>query len=347
MDNKLLNETKIPNPNVTWEVANQANIGFDAFLLNNKISISADYFDNIRSHILIAQNASVPGSSGLVGMLPPVNIGKVENKGFEGVIGYHGQAGDLQYDLSFNGSYAKNKVLFWDETPGIPVYQQNTGKPIPSQNSDGSFVNQLYYQSIGIFKDQAAIDAYPHWAGAQPGDVIFKDVNNDGKIDGLDRVRADKNNMPRTILGGTINLRYKGFDLTVLVQGATGAQVYLGVESGDIGNYYKIFVDNRWTPENTTASYPRAWNRDNEYWRSQGNTFWLLNMNYVRLKNLELGYTLPSSVNKALGIEGLRFYVNGNNLLTLAKQKFIDPELQAGTDYPLQRIVTGGLTLTF
>jgi TonB-dependent starch-binding outer membrane protein SusC len=338
VDNKLLNETKIPNPNVTWEVANQANIGFDAFLLNNKISISADYFNNVRSHILIAQNASVPGSSGLAGMLPDVNIGKVKNEGFEGVIGYHGQAGEIQYDLSVNGSYSKNKIIFWDETPGIPVYQQSTGRPTGSS---------LYYQSIGIFKDQAAIDAYPHWAGAQPGDVIFKDVNNDGKIDGLDRVMNDKNNMPRFIAGATVAVRFKGFDLTVLLQGATGAQVYLGVESGDIGNYYKLFVDNRWTPENTTASYPRAWNRDNEYWRSQGNTFWLLNMNYLRLKNLELGYTLPSSINKAIGIEGLRFYVNGNNLLTFAKEKFIDPELLAGTDYPLQRIVTGGLTLTF
>jgi TonB-linked SusC/RagA family outer membrane protein len=338
VDNKLLNETKIPNPNVTWEVANQANIGFDAFLFNNKVSISGDYFNNLRTHILIAQNASVPGTSGLAGMLPPVNIGKVKNTGFEGVIGYHGQAGEIQYDLSFNGSYSKNKIIFWDETPGIPVYQQSTGRPTNSS---------LYYQSIGIFKDQAAIDAYPHWAGAQPGDVIFKDVNNDGVIDGLDRVMNDKNNMPRFIGGATIAVRFKGFDLTVLAQGATGAQVYLGVESGDIGNYYKIFVDNRWTPENTTASYPRAWNRDNEYWRSQGNTFWLLNMNYVRLKNLELGYTLPASVNKAIGIEGLRFYVNGNNLVTLTKEKFIDPELQSGQDYPLQRIVTGGLTLTF
>jgi TonB-linked SusC/RagA family outer membrane protein len=338
VDNKLLVEMKIPNLNVTWEVANQANIGFDASLFNNKVTLSAEYFNNIRSHILIAQNASVAGSTGLAGMLPPVNIGKVQNQGFEGILGYHGQAGEIQYDLSFNGSYAKNKIIFWDETPGIPEYQKSTGRPIGSS---------LYYQSLGIFKDQAAIDAYPHWASAQPGDVIFKDVNNDGVIDGLDRVMNEKSNMPRFIYGGTVSLRYKGFDVTVLVQGATGAQVYLGVESGDIGNYYKLFVDNRWSPENTTASYPRAWNRDNEYWRSQGNTFWLQNMNYVRLKNFEVGYSIPSSLNTTLGIEGLRFYVNGTNLITLTKEKFIDPELLAGTDYPLQRIVTGGLTLTF
>lgn len=346
VDNKLLVETKIPNINVTWEVANQANVGFDASLLNNKVTVSADYFDNIRTQILIKRNASVPGSTGLT--LPPENIGKVQNQGFEGVVAYHGQAGDFQYDLGVNGSYSKNKVLFWDEEPNVPVYQQKTGKSMPTYYADSkTFDAELYYQAIGIFKDQAAVDAYPHWAGAQPGDVIFQDYNNDGKIDALDRVRSDKNNMPRLIVGVNIGLRYKGFDLTALIQSASGAQQYLGVESGDIGNFYKIFADNRWTPENSVTAYPRTWNRDNEYWRSQPNTFWLLNMSYTRLKNLEIGYSIPSAVNKTLGIEGLRFYVNGTNLVTLAKQKFIDPEVEAGTSYPLQRIVSGGLTLTF
>ena len=338
VDNKLLTETKIPNPNVTWEVANQANIGFDAFLLNSKLSVSADLFDNVRSQILIAQNASVPATSGLVGMLPPVNIGKVDNRGFEANVGYNDKLGELEYSVSVNGSYSKNKIVFWDETPGIPDYQQSTGRPIGSA---------LYYQAIGIFKDQAAIDAYPHWAGAQPGDIIFKDVNLDGKIDGLDRVMNDKNNMPRFIGALNINLKYKGFDLSMLFQGATGAMQYINPESGDIGNYYKLYADNRWTPENTTASYPRAWNRDNEYWRSGANTFWLQNMNYIRLKNFELGYSLPMSLDKTLGIEGLRIYVNGTNLLTLSKQSLIDPEQQQGTDYPLQRVVNGGITLTF
>jgi hypothetical protein len=228
--------------------------------------------------------------------------------------------------------------MYWDETPGIPLYQQSTGRPMGSA---------LYYEAIGIFKDQAAIDAYPHWAGAMPGDVIFKDVNNDGVINGLDRVMNEKNNLPRFIGGMSFDLRYKGFDITMLVQGATGAMVYISPESGEIGNYYKEFAVNRWTPENTNTSYPRTWNRDEEYWRSQGNTFWLRNMNYARLKNFELGYNLPASLNKSIGIEGLRFYVNGQNLFTLAKQKLIDPELQAGTDYPLARIVSGGITLTF
>ncbi|MEI6049158.1 MAG: TonB-dependent receptor [Bacteroidota bacterium] len=335
-DAKLLVETKIPNLNVTWEVAGMANIGFDASLLNNKVTISADYFNNVRSQILITRNASIPSSTGLT--LPPENIGKVKNSGFEAVVGYRGQSGDFDYTVSVNGSYSKNKIMFWDETPGIPLYQQSTGRPMGSA---------LYYEAIGIFKDQAAIEAYPHWAGAMPGDVIFKDVNNDNVIDGLDRVMNEKNNMPRFIGGLSLDLRYKGFDLTVLLQGTTGAMVYISPESGEIGNYYKEYADNRWTPENTGATYPRTWNRDEEYWRSQGNTFWMRNMNYVRLKNFELGYNLPSGLDKTLGIEGLRLYVNGQNLFTLAKQKLIDPELQAGTDYPLARIVSGGITLTF
>jgi TonB-linked SusC/RagA family outer membrane protein len=350
-DAKLLNETKIPNPQVTWEIANQANIGFDALILDSKFSLSAEYFNNVRSQILIKRNASVPSSTGLT--LPPENIGKVKNAGFEGAIGYHGEVGDLQYDLGVNGSYSKNEVVFWDETPGIPSYQQSTGKPMPSYDANSkTFSKDLYYQAIGIFKDKAQIDATPHWAGAQPGDVIFEDIGGpdgvpDGVIDGLDMVRSEKNNMPRFIGGITASLRYKDFDLSLLFQGATGAVQYVRAESGEIGNYYKEYADNRWTPENTNASYPRAWNRDEEYWGSQANTFWLQNMNYLRLKNFEVGYNLPSTLDKKLGIGSLRVYVNGQNVLTFSKEKLIDPEQTAGTDYPLQRVVNGGITLTF
>ncbi len=317
-------------------MANQANIGFDATLLNNKLTVSAEYFNNLRTQILITRNASIPSSTGLT--LPPENIGKVRNAGFEGIVTYRDRSGDLDYSVSVNGSYSKNKILFWDETPGIPEYQRSTGRPMGSS---------LYYQATGIFNNQGEIDAYPHWAGAQPGDVIFEDVNDDGVIDGLDRVRNEKNYLPRFIYGATLSLGYKGFDLAVLIQGASGSAQYIGVESGEIGNFYQVFAENRWTPENTEATYPRTWNRDEEYWRSQGNTFWLYKTDYLRLKNFELGYTLPSGVSQTLGIEGIRFYVNGINLLTMSKQKLIDPEVESGTSYPLQRVVTGGITLTF
>ena len=336
VNNKMLYENVVPNPNVTWEVANQSNVGFNATTLNKKLTVEADFFYNLRSRILWQASAIVPTSTGMT--LPPQNIGKVSNMGFEYVITWHGKAGQLGYDLSLNGSYAKNKVNFTFDTPGIPEYQKAQGKPMNAG---------LNYVSIGIFKDAEAVSSYPHWAGAQPGDIIFKDVNNDGVIDGLDRVRDSKNNLPRFIGGFNANLYFKQFDLSALFQGAAGAIVYLGVESGDIGNYYKEFADKRWTPENTNATWPRAWNRDNEYWRNQGNTFWEFSTDYIRLKSLEIGYTLPLSVNQTFGISRFRIYVSGQNLITLDKIKLIDPEVDAGTSYPLQRIVNLGITLTF
>jgi TonB-linked SusC/RagA family outer membrane protein len=333
---KMLSENVVPNPDVTWEVANQSNIGFNATLLNNKLTVEADFFYNLRSRILWQASAIIPVSTGMT--LPPQNIGKVSNKGFEYIISYHGTSGSVGYDLSLNGSYAKNKVDFTFDTPGIPEYQKAQGMPMDAG---------LNYVAIGIFKDAAALDTYPHWAGAQPGDVIFKDVNNDGAIDGLDRVRDSKNGVPRFIGGFNAVITYKQFDLSMLLQGAAGSIVYLGVESGDIGNFYKSFADKRWTPENTNATYPRAWNRDNEYWRNQGNTFWEFPTDYIRLKNLEVGYTMPAKVNSILGIEKLRIYLSGLNLLTVDKIKLIDPELDSGQSYPLQRVVNLGVTLTF
>lgn len=335
-DNKLLYEQAIPNPDVTWEVANQFNIGFNSAFLNSRITLEADYFKNVRTNILWRRNASVPGSTGL--SLPPENIGEVANHGFEFVLGFRGTSGSLRYDFSVNGSYAKNEIIFWDETPGIPDYQQSTGRPMGSE---------LYYETIGIFEDQAAVDAYPHWAGAQPGDVIFEDVNDDGAIDGLDRVRNEKSGLPRFTGGLSANIYFKNFDISVLFQGTTGAVAYISPESGEIGNYYEEYASNRWTPSNPSSDYPRAWNRDNEYWRSQDNTFWLRNTNYIRLKNIEIGYNIPASALNNLGIEGFRIYANGLNLLTFDKVKLIDPELTSGQAYPLQRIVNLGLTLTF
>ncbi len=336
VDNKLLYEQAVPNPNVTWEVANQFNIGFNTAFLQNQMSFEADYFHNLRTNILWRRNASVPSSAGL--SLPPENIGKVANQGFEFVLAWRSSAGNVRYDLALNGSYAHNEILFWDETPGIPEYQQSTGAPMGAG---------LYYEAIGVFVDQGEVDAYPHWAGAQPGDIRFRDVNDDGVIDGLDRVRSKKSGLPFYTGGLSASIYVGGFDASILFQGTAGAVAYISPESGEIGNYYNDHAMNRWTPTNPSSTYPRAWNRDNEYWRSQGNTFWLHNTDYIRLKNIEIGYNLPSSALNAMGIAGFRVYVNGLNLFTISKEKLIDPELTSGTAYPLQRIVNLGLTLTF
>ncbi|GEO06971.1 SusC/RagA family TonB-linked outer membrane protein [Adhaeribacter aerolatus] len=337
--NPTLYENGVPNANTTWEKALQRNIGFDAELLDGKVSITADYFNNQRSDILWRRNASIPLSTGM--QLPPENIGKTANRGFDFNIDYKNNInGDFTYSVGLNGGYAKNKIVFWDEAPGNPDYQLSTGRPIGSP---------LYYQAIGIFKDQAAVDAYPHWSGARPGDVIFEDVNKDSKIDANDRVRMPKSDIPTWTGGLNLNIGFKGFDFTALVQGAAGAARYITTESGEIGNFLQSFHDNRWTPENPNASGPRTFNRSNEYWMSQQNTFWFRKTDYVRLKNIEIGYSLPAFTQK-WGIQRLRIYTNAYNLLTYSPDyKDFDPELGSGSGqgYPLQKIINGGLSVNF
>ncbi len=341
-------QVRTPNPNITWEVANQSNIGFDAQLLDSKINLSADYFYNVRSNILWWKNASVPSSAGL--SLPQQNFAKVSNKGWEFDAGYHNKLGQFTYSVSVNGSYATNKIINWDETPGIPSYQQSTGHPMNSH---------LYYQAIGIFKDQAAVDKYPHWGGAEPGDIIFKDVNGDGKINGLDLVRDYKTDIPTFTGGLNINAGYKGFDLSVLFQGATGAERAYTEFSGEAGNFRMDNVTGRWTPTNTNATKPRAWNRTSQYWMADGwpnNTYWVRNSNYLRLKNVEIGYSLPQNFIKKFGIENFRVYASGLNIWTLTGLKDFDPESPNTAPgsiwvnsqvYPLNKTYSLGLTVTF
>lgn len=342
-EHKLLYESRIANENITWEVANQANIGFDSYLFNNKLYVEFDYFDYRRSKILWWRNASVPTTTGL--SLPRENIGKVTNNGFDFRISYQDKIREFGYNIALNGGYAKNKITFWDEPPGAPEWQRSTGRPIGAN---------LYYEAIGIFRDEAAVNAYPHWENARPGDIIFKDVNDDGVINGLDRVRIEKSDIPRFTGGLDIELSYRQFDFSVLLQGAAGAVRYLSTESGQIGNYLKDFYDKRWTPENPDSEGPRAYNRDAEYWRNNSNTYFLHKTDYIRLKNLEIGYTIPKSINNILGISNMRVYINGYNLFTFAPDfKDFDPESPSsstsgqGQPYPAQRVINGGINITF
>ncbi|WP_235921305.1 SusC/RagA family TonB-linked outer membrane protein [Foetidibacter luteolus] len=341
-------QVRTPNPDITWEVANQANIGFDAQLLNKKLDISFDYFNNTRSNILWWKNASVPATAGL--SLPQQNFAKVANKGFEYQVTYRNQIGKLLYTVSVNGSYAQNKILDWDETPGVPEYQKSTGHPMNAS---------LYYQAIGIFRDQSAVDKYPHWGGAQPGDIIFKDVNEDGKIDGLDRVRDKKTDVPTFTGGFNLNLEYKSFDLSILIQGAAGANRAYTEFSGEAGNFRMENVTGRWTPDNPDAQKPRAWNRTSQYWMADGwpnNTYWVRSSDYIRLKNVELGYQFPQKMIGRIGLNSLRLYANAFNLLTITGLKDFDPESPNTAPgsiwvnsqvYPLNKTLSFGVIVTF
>ena len=337
-ETKMLTELRVPNPNVTWEVANQTDLGLEAKFFDSRLALSFDYFYNLRTNILWNRNASVPSSTGLT--LPRENIGEVINQGFEAVLSYGDQLGSgLSYNASLNLNFNNNKIKFWDETPGAPEYQKSTGHPMNAG---------LYYKAIGVFKDQAALDNYPHWKGARPGDVIFEDVNNDNVIDGLDRVRIDKTDVPTHVGGLNLGLDYKGLYTNLFFQWATGAMRYDYYQfQGESGNYLVREVEGRWTEKNPSSTKARAWNRYFEYWRSQQNTYWMQNSDYLRLKSLEIGYNLPKNWVQKCAMENARIYFTGSNLLTFTGIKDFDPESTSHYSYPLNKIYNLGVSITF
>jgi hypothetical protein len=350
---KTLYESVLANPNITWEVAKQANIGFNAGFLTNKLTLEADYFSYKRSNILWPQSANVPSSAGL--SLPSVNYAIAGNKGFDFTVEYNDHLSKLGYSISFNASYSKSKVVKWNETPNLPEWQQTTGHPMGSG---------LYYLTNGIYHNQTEIDAdnltYQLGTTPQPGDVRFKDVNGDGVIDSKDQERIFKNNISPLTFGSTIKLNYKGIDLSILFQGATGGVATIFSEAGLFGNYFQSFADDRWTPDNTSANGPRTFNRGNYYWAQSNNTYWLHKTDYVRLKTLQLGYNIPTKGLVKAGIRTLRVYLSGYNLITYCPDiKDFDPEIGGsssptgaansvtGYNYPLERVVMVGLTVGF
>jgi len=327
IENKTLGELRIPNPNVTWEVATQSNIGLDGSISN--FNFSFDYFYNLRRDILLFRSASVPQSTGLT--LPRENIGEVVNRGMEAAIRYDShRQGDFLYSLSFNMGYQKNYVKFMDEEPGAPDYQQATGMPIGAP---------LLYEVIGVFRDEEHLNSYPHWDGARPGDLIYKDVNGDGVIDGDDRIRQEKTNIPTLTAGLSIDLEYKNFYTTALVQGAAGAERTRSQRVGFAGNYYMQDLRGRWTPDNLNATKPRVWD-EGVYWNS-GNTYWRENNDYLRLKSIEIGYT----IHNIPGMNSIRLYLSGLNLLTLTNLRDFDPESVGEIHYPQNRIYNFGISL--
>ncbi len=343
-------ETRVPNLDFGWEVGNNSNIGLDASFLDNKLSFEFDAFYNKRTKILISRGNSIPGSSGITDKLPPVNLGRVNNRGFEFKLSYNDHVGEVNYGVSVNGGYAKNKIVFWDETPGAPAWQRSTGMPTGTE---------LAYLYDGVFKNQAEIDAnkvdYSSLTNKlMPGDMKFKDFNGDGKINGDDQVRLDKTSTPTFTGGFNLNLSYKNFDLSALVQGATGGVQIVGLtESGDIGNFLEWSYKNRWTIDNPSGEFPRLSNRGKTYYtdfnNAARNTYWVRSNNYVRLKNVELGYTLSTELCKRVGLSAVRVYVNGLNLVTLDKIKIWDPEStnSSAQYYPQARVINTGIKATF
>ena len=355
---RTLTEPRVPNPNFTWEVANNANIGIDGSILNHRLFFEFDVFNNQRKQILIQKLGSTPQSSGISNLLPPVNEGHVENKGWEFRVGYNGAVGkDFNFTVATNGGYAKNKIIYWDENPGVPAHQKATGH---SFGTSGTAF--LAYEYDGVFKDAADLAAntidYSAVEGSlRPGDMKFKDISGpdgkpDGKITALDQVRLDKTRDPIFTGGISINMSWKNFDLAALFQGSYGGLQLLNFnETGEFGNYFDWSYKNRWSVENPSSEHPRLVSRNNRYYTAGfgNNTYFLRKNNYFRFKNLEIGYNLDPKITQRAGISRFRVYFSGLNLATWEEFGFWDPETIAtnGYAYPQSRVISFGFRVTF
>lgn len=336
-----ISPTRVPNENITWEVATQFDIGLQGGILNEAISFELTYFNHFRDDILWFRNVAVPQTAGF--SLPRENIAQVRSKGFEAEMSFSQQvSSNTRIYGGANITFVGDEVEFFDEPDGQLPYQQQTGAP---------WNTALYYLTDGVYNDQAEVDASPAWPGARPGDVKFVDYNNDGVINGDDRVRIDENGTPDIIGAFNVGATIGNFDVSMLWQGAAGVkQRVISGAVGEFGNYFKAHTDDRWTPENPDGSNPRAWNRQDPYWASQLNDFFLEDASYLRLKAARIGYNVPANIlSRVGGMDQVMIYLSGRNLVTFSPMEIFDPELRnrGGQDYPNEKAFTLGIQLGF
>ena len=345
-------ERTVGNMDLTWEKATKASLGFDARMFKQALSISADYFYENRSNLLTG--SLLPNILGQT--MVNVNDGEGEYKGVEAALEFNKKLGAVNVNLFGNFTYTKSEIVAINESANLPEYQKRKGHAISSVVQGSSYVNQ-FLVSDGIFQNQAEIDAaVPQFfsESLKPGDIRYKDINNDGKINNLDFVVTDYNFVPTSFYGFGASASYKSFDLSFLFQGTEGRTISIKdlVNKGsNATGYVNQFSVDRWTPETAaSAKYPRLAMSDRGN-NTQNSDFWLRSGDYLRLKNAEIGYTLPSSLVNKVKLSSLRVFVSGLNLLTFDKlgDLPIDPELpEAGyVTYPYMRTYSFGVNVKF
>ncbi|TXD51957.1 TonB-dependent receptor [Polaribacter sp. IC066] len=347
---------RISNPEIRWEKQIPLNIGVDVELFN-KINITADYFNKKTEDLLVQ-----PQASGLLGVSAPgsgsplVNAGTVENKGFEFSIGYKEQiSSDLRFSANYNFTTLENNVLFVGNSTGILQGGSfGVGQEPPSRMEAGLPIGYFYgYQTDGIFQTQADVNAHATQLNAAPGDLRFVDNNGDGIIDGDDRTYIGDPIADMT-MGLNISLNYKNFDFNAYAFASIGNELVRNYERNlPLTNRPSYFLD-RWTGPGTSDSFPRVTTGAN------GNIlfsdFFVEDGSFVRLQNVQIGYTLNSDKLKRLEFEKVRFYITGSNLLTLTKYRGFDPTtsngnaIGAGIDqgfYPNPKTFLFGMNVNF
>lgn len=344
-----LSESTQANPYITWERAKKTDVGIEGTLWNGALTFEADYFYEIRNNMIVNPTVSVPAEYGIG--LSQVNGGIMSNHGLELSLGTtHRFNKDLTVGINGNITYARNKQL--------QVFETSATYDNPNRRVTGrSLGTQFGFQAVGFFTPadfdasgnlKPGIASQP-WGQVYPGDLRYKDVNGDGKIDNNDIVPIGNSaNYPVVIYGITPSITYKGFDLSVLFQGATGRDFYDGVYPFDNSSSATIGALDYWTPTNQNAANPRITTQPTAN-NTQVSSWWVRNGAYIRLKTANLGYTLPSSVLQHIHLQSVRFYVSGQNLLTWTGIKNFDPEVSQsnGQYYPQMKVVTVGLNVTF
>lgn len=359
-DDASVREAKLNNPFLTWERSIKSNLGLEAMFLNSKINFTLDLFKETRDNILSSLN-TISGTAGVVAS--PENLGKMENKGFEFDLGFTNNDKAFKYYLKGNFSFARNKILEQDELTRDNAYQYREGHP--------------YRQNFGLIAEgffnsweQSSLYSRPNYSPnnsnrMQPGDVKYKDVNGDGLIDRNDEVPIGFSSIPEITYGSTLGASFKGFDLSLLFQGAGN----VSFDYGGTRRNQQAFMDKdeaaavqplleSWTAERYAQGLPIKYPRfavgnaaveNNNY---RGSTLWVVDGSYLRLKNIEVGYSLPATLFKRIGLKSTRLFVNGNNIYTWKKvMRGVDPENEnVGTNlepYPLTRTVNFGANISF
>ena len=342
----------LANKDITWEVARKHDIGIDFYLFGNKFSGTIDYFRETRDGIFMTRNY-LPQIIGVSNsQQPSANIGKVRSTGVDGNIAYTEKIGQVNLTVRGNFTYSKSKILEYDEQYSHYAYSRNSGFRVDQARG---------LIALGLFKDYDDIRYSPDQSALKgdfeiaPGDIKYKDVNGDGKINDNDIVPIGSTTKPNLIYGFGVSAQWKGFDFNVLFQGVGESSFFINgftvypFSEGSWGNILTDVVGNYWSlgkNEDIHAKYPRLTYGNNSN-NNRASTYWLRDGSYLRLKNLEIGYTLPKAFVSSMHIQNVRFYFMATNLLTFSEFDLWDPELGSsnGQQYPLSRTFTLGMTI--
>ena len=354
-------ENTMGNPDVTWEKVAKQNYGIDLKMFDSRLSLTADVFFEKRKDILSTRN-TLPAITDI--NLPKINLGKVNNHGYELSLGWNDRAGKVDYWLKANVSYAKNKIIYMDEVVPNEPYMAETGR---STGLTYGYIFDRFLQKDdfdadgNLKKDENGRQILPQMAlgTPRPGDALFKDLNGDGVINGDDKTRFGYAQRPDYVFGFLGGLKWKNLEFSMQWTAAMNASRVLDGEyrnafgSTNSRMLLKFLADGRWTEENPNSRFPRLTFMNKSHYL-QTSDLWLMNGSYLRLKTAEISYTLPRrDFLKKVGIESVRFYCNGYNLLTLFSDlNDIDIDPEGVTDggnnnYPNIRIYNFGVNISF